>query len=174
MQAQPHCATAVNMGNAQFHTTDQNGNPGFCKRAQPGSNGKAWSSSCWKVRCTGASNGDSPLNNGITCKHNDWIYLKAVDTNMHNNLSLTDDQYTSQCAPVAESANTPSCRAFDMTVQAWNLVAVFSNNQGSLAGEPAGLNGVIPVEYEEVSCQDPLVQAAISNESCGLNQQLLI
>jgi hypothetical protein len=93
---------------------------------------------------------------------------------MHNNLSLTDDQYTQQCAPVAESSDTPSCRAFDMTVQAWNLVAMFSNNQGSLAGEPAGMNGVIPVEYEEVSCQAPLVQAAISNESCGLNQQLLI
>merc|ERR1711924_369948 len=91
----------------------------------------------------------------------DWIYLKAVDTNMHNNLSLTDDQYTSQCAPVAESANTPSCRAFDMTVQAWNLVAVFSTNQGSLAGEPAGLNGVIPVEYEELWSQPTIINLII-------------
>merc|ERR1711918_43528 len=71
MQAQPHCATAINMGNAQFHTTDQDGNPGFCSRTQPGSSGAAWSSSCWKVRCVhDIPNGsDSPLNNGIACKH---------------------------------------------------------------------------------------------------------
>merc|ERR1712072_180224 len=80
-------------------------------------------------------------------KHSNPIYLKTVDTNMENNLSLTDDQYTAQCENV--TTDTPSCRAFDITVQAWDLMVVFASNQGSIAGEPAGLNGVVPVEYEE-------------------------
>jgi hypothetical protein len=170
MQANPRCATAINMGNAQFQTTDQNGNPGFCTRTTPG-NGAAMASSCWKVRCVG---GENPLNLGVTCAHNNWIYLKTVDTNMHNNLSLTDDQYTAQCAPIAEQSNTPSCRAFDITVDAWNLMVVFAQNQGSMAGEEAGLNGAIPLEYQEVNCEDAVVKAAINDSHCGLNSTLLI
>jgi len=168
MQANPICATAINMGSAQFHTTDQNNNPGFCVRSTPGA-GAAKASSCWKVTCVG---GDNPLNVGVSCKHSNPIYLKTVDTNMENTLSLTDDQYTAQCENVTTS--TPSCRAFDITVQAWDLMVVFASNQGSIAGEPAGLNGVVPVEYEEVDCNDPVVDAAIHSSHCGLPAQLII
>jgi hypothetical protein len=168
MQGNPICAAAINMGSGAFQTTDQNGNPGFCKRTQPG-NGAAWASSCWKVRCVG---GDNAFNVGVSCAHNDWIYLKAVDTNMENSLSLTDDAYTAQCENVA--TNQPSCRAFDITVQAWDLIVVLASNQGALAGEPAGLNGSIPLEYEEVDCNDSVVKAAISDSHCGLPSTLLV
>jgi hypothetical protein len=171
MQTQhPHCAVAINMGEGAFKTTDQNGKPGFCTRTTPG-NGAPRASSCWKVRCIG---GDNALNVGVSCKHHNWIYLKTVDTNMENSLSLTDDQYTSQCTEIAETTNTPSCRAFDITVQAWDLMVVFAQNQGSIAGEPAGLNGVVPVEYEEVDCNDPVAKEAISNSQCGVQNTLLI
>jgi hypothetical protein len=167
---QPHrnCAVAINMGQAQYHSIDQNGNPGFCKRTSPG-NGAARSSACWKVRCVG---GENPFNLGVTCKHNDWVYLKTVDTNMENELSLTDDAFTAQCS--TETQNTPSCRAFDITVQAWDLMVMFASNQGSLAGEPAGLNGAVPVEYQEVDCNDTVAAAAIADSQCGLNPTLLI
>jgi hypothetical protein len=170
MQGNPICAAAINMGMAKFGEQDQNGNPGFCKRTQPG-NGAAWASSCWKVTCKG---GDNSLGLGVSCKHHNPIYLKAVDTNMENDLSLTDDAYTSQCGPDSELGNTPSCRAFDITVDAWNLMVVFASNQGSIAGEPAGLNGVVPVEYEEVDCNDPHVKAAIHDSNCGLPSSLII
>merc|ERR1711918_341189 len=96
------------------------------------------------------------------------------DTNTENDLSLTDDAFTNQCANVYNTSSTPSCRAFDMTVQAWDLMVVFASNQGSIAGEPAGLNGVVPVEYEEVDCNDPVVDAAIHSSHCGLPAQLII
>jgi len=171
MQTQhPHCAAAINMGSGKFQTEDQNGKPGFCTRTKPG-NGAASASSCWRVRCVGK---DNTLGVGVSCAHHNWIYLKTVDTNTENSLSLTDDQYTNQCAPVAEQTNTPSCRAFDITVQAWDLMVVFSQNQGSNAGKPAGLNGIVPVEYEEVDCNDSVVKAAISSSKCGLQNTLLI
>jgi len=166
----PHCASAINMGMGQFQSTDQNGNPGFCVRSSPG-NGAAKASSCWKVRCVG---GDNALNVGVSCAHHNWIYLKTVDTNTENSLSLTDDAYTSQCSSIAEQTNTPSCRAFDITEQAWNLMVVFASNQGSMAGKPAGLNGVVPLEYQEVNCEDSVVQAAINSSGCGLQNDLLI
>ena len=89
--------------------------------------------------------------------------------------SLTDDAFTQQCEDV--QTNTPSCRAFDITVQAWDLMVVFASNQGSMAGvpgEPAGLNGVVPIEYEEVDCNDAVVSAAIQSSHCGLPSQLMI
>ena len=91
---------------------------------------------------------------------------------MENPLSLTDDAFTQQCEDV--QTNTPSCRAFDITVQAWDLMVVFASNQGSIAGEPAGLNGVVPIEYEEVDCNDAVVSAAIQSSHCGLPSQLMI
>jgi hypothetical protein len=171
MQGNPMCATAISMGSASVNSqgsVDQNGNPGFCMRSTPG-NGAAKASSCWKVKCVG---GDNALGVGVSCKHDNPIYLKTVDTNMENSLSLTDDQFTNQCANL--SSNTPSCRAFDITVQAWDLIVVFSANQGSMAGEPAGLNGSIPIEYEEVDCEDAVVKAAIHDSHCGLPSTLLI
>jgi hypothetical protein len=166
----PNCAVAINMGKGAFKDVDQNGKPGFCKRTSPG-NGAARSSACWKVRCVGSENS---LGLGVTCKHNDWVYLKTVDTNTENDLSLTDDEYTAKCSPIAETQNDHSCRAFDITVQAWDLMVVFAANQGSMAGEPAGLNGVVPVEYEEVDCNDTVAAAAIADSQCGLNPTLLI
>ena len=171
MQGNPICATAISMSSQGVQsggTVDQNGNPGFCERYSPGA-GAAKASSCWKVRCVG---GDNALNVGVSCKHHDWIYLKTVDTNMENPLSLTDDAFTQQCEDV--QTNTPSCRAFDITVQAWDLMVVFASNQGSMAGEPAGLNGVVPIEYEEVDCNDAVVSAAIQSSHCGLPSQLMI
>merc|ERR1712007_251936 len=168
MQGNPICAAAINMGRGKYAVKDQNDKPGFCLRSQPG-NGAQFASSCWKVRCVG---GENALGVGVSCAHDDPIYLKTVDTNMENDLSLTDDQYTSQCADL--TTNTPSCRAFDITVQAWDLMVVFASNQGSLAGEPAGLNGSIPLEYEEVNCDDPVVKAAIHDSHCGLPSTLHI
>jgi hypothetical protein len=171
MQANPICATAIGMGSSSGNSqgsVDQNGNPGFCMRSTPG-NGAAKASSCWKVRCVGSENA---FNLGVSCKHNDPIYLKTVDANNENSLSLTDDQFTQQCENV--NSSQPSCRAFDITVQAWDLMVVFANNQGSLAGEPAGLNGAVPIEYEEVDCEDAVVKAAIHDSHCGLPSTLLI
>jgi hypothetical protein len=168
MQANPICATAINMGGTKYATTDQNGNPGFCKRSQPG-NGAAMASACWKVRCVG---GDNALNNGVSCAHHNWIYLKTVDTNMESDLSLTDDAFTAQCEN--QTTSTPSCRAFDITVQAWDLMVVFASNQGSMAGQPAGLNGAVGLEYQEADCNDPVVKAAISDSHCGLPSTLLV
>merc|ERR1712232_1422963 len=144
------------------------GNPGFCKRTTPG-NGASHASSCWKVRCVGPENA---FNVGVSCATQEPIYLKTVDAMNSNSLSLTDDQFTAQCESVGVSQ--PSCRALDITVQAWNLIVAFAQNQGSIAGEPAGLNGSIPVEYEEVDCNDPVVKAAINDSHCGLNSTLLI
>jgi hypothetical protein len=169
-QAHPHCAVAINMGKGAFKEVDQNGKPGFCTRTSPG-NGASRSSACWKVRCVGAENS---LGLGVSCKHNDWVYLKTVDTNTENDLSLTDDQYTEKCRPKAETENDHSCRAFDITVQAWDLMVVFAQNQGSIAGEPAGLNGVVPVEYEEVDCNDTVAAAAIADSQCGLSNPTLL
>merc|ERR1711988_619343 len=173
MNANPICATAISMGSASVNTQgakDQNGKPGFCMRTTPGI-GAAKASSCWKVRCVG---GDNALRVGVSCKHHNPIYLKTVDTNMENSLSLTDNAFTNQCASVYHNTNTPSCRAFDITVQAWNLMVVFSSNQGSQAGKPAGLNGIVPVEYEEVDCNDPVVQAGIQDSHCGLSSTMII
>jgi hypothetical protein len=169
-QTHPHCAVAINMGKGAFKTKDQNGKPGFCARTTPG-NGAAKSSSCWKVRCVGK---DNSLGLGVSCAHHDWVYLKTVDTNTENDLSLTDDDYTKQCEGTAETDNKPSCRAFDITVQAWNLMVVFASNQGSKAGEPAELNGVVPVEYEEVDCNDSVAAAAISSSQCGVQAPTLL
>jgi hypothetical protein len=168
MQGNPICATAINMGSGRFQYEDQNGNPGFCMRSKL-SNASTFASSCWKVRCVGE---DNALNVGVSCKHHEWIFLKTVDTNTENSLSLTDDEYTRQCEN--KSTNTPSCRAFDITVQAWNLMVVFASNQGPNAGQPANLNGIVPLEYQEVNCEDPGVQTAIQSPQCGLPNALLI
>jgi hypothetical protein len=171
MQANPVCATAISMGSASVASqgsVDQNGNPGFCLRSTPGA-GAAKASSCWKVRCVG---GENAFNLGVSCKHQDWIYLKTVDTNMENSNSLTSDEFTQQCSNA--TSDTPQCRAFDITVQAWNLMVVFASNQGSIAGEPAGLNGVVPLEYQEVDCNDSVVSAAIQSNGCGLPSHLVI
>jgi hypothetical protein len=162
--ANPICATAINMASATLGEVDQNGNPGFCVRNGVNGQPAMKASSCWKVTCIGA---DNALGVGVGCKHHNPIYLKTVDTNMESQWSLTADEFNAQCGP-ENAVNTPSCRAFDITVSAWNLMVVFAQNQGSLAGEPAGLNGAVQVEYEEVDCNDAVVHAAIHDPQCGL------
>jgi len=165
------CATAINMGAAgglgqQYE--DHLGNNGFCLRTEPGA-GAQFASSCWKVRCVGD---DNALGVGVSCKDpNNWMYVKTVDTNVHGSWSLTDDRFIDKCDKVHDTQATTDCRAFDITLPAWNELVVFSNNQAN-PGQPAGLNGIIPMEYVEVCCSDPKVHEAIHRADCGSHSDL--